>query len=84
MPVRVYRWNFASTPRMKSARCIPGRWEKFSGSYRQTPWEGRFHSYGRKAGMLVPSGGEVGWYDAGSWQKVWTGSILESSYELMQ
>ena len=34
--------------------------------------------------MLVPSPGEVGWYHAGSWQKVWSGNVLESSYELMQ
>ena len=67
-----------------SAVYTPARWEKFSGGYRQTPWEGRFHAYARKAGMLVPSGGDVGWYHAGSWQKVWTGSIVESSYELMQ
>ena len=62
----------------------PGRWEKFGRGYRQTPWEGHFHSYERKANMLVPSRGEVGWYHAGSWQKVWSGGVLESSYELMQ
>ena len=62
----------------------PGRWEKFHRGYRQTPWEGYFHSYERKANMLVPSRGEVGWHQGGSWQKVWSGSVLESSYELMQ
>ena len=61
----------------------PGRWEKVRAGYRQTPWEGHFHSYQRKANMLVPSGAEVGWYRAGSWQKVWSGSVLESSYELI-
>jgi hypothetical protein len=62
----------------------PGRWEKFSGGYRQTPWEGHFSGYQRKANMLVPSEGEVGWYHAGSWQKIWSGSVFESSYELVQ
>jgi hypothetical protein len=38
----------------------------------------------RRANMLVPSRGELGWYHAGSWQKVWRGSVLESSYELTQ
>jgi hypothetical protein len=62
----------------------PGRWQRMSGGYRQTPWEGHFHRYERKANMLVPSRAEVGWYDGGSWEKVWDGSVLESSYELMQ
>ncbi|HET6778273.1 MAG TPA: DUF6544 family protein [Gemmatimonadales bacterium] len=62
----------------------PGRWEKFGRGYRQTPWEGHFHSYELKANMLVPSRGEVGWYQNGNWQKVWSGSVLESSYELLQ
>ncbi len=62
----------------------PGRWEKFGRGYRQTPWEGHFHNYERKANMLVPTHAEVGWYHAGSWQKVWSGSVLQSSYELMQ
>ena len=60
-----------------------GRWEKVGRDYRQTPWEGHFHGYERRANMLVPSRGEVGWYRAGSWHKVWSGSVLETSYELM-
>lgn len=62
----------------------PGRWEKLGRGYRQTPWEGRFHNYERKASMLVPTVAEVGWYHGGSWQKVWSGRVLESSYELTQ
>lgn len=62
----------------------PGRWEKFIGGYRQTPWEGRFHSYRQKEGMLVPSGGEVGWYHGGTWQQVWIGGIVGSEYEFVQ
>ncbi len=62
----------------------PARWEKFIGGYRQTPWEGRFHTYRQKQGTLVPSGGEVGWYHGGTWQKVWTGEIVGSEYEFLQ
>ena len=62
----------------------PGRWEKVGRGYRQTPWEGHFHNYERRANMLVPSFGEVGWYHGGSWERVWSGSVLESWYELMQ
>ena len=62
----------------------PGRWEKLGRGYRQTPWEGHFRNYERKAGMLVPTLAEVGWYHGGSWQKVWSGRVLESSYELTQ
>jgi hypothetical protein len=61
----------------------PGRWEKLGRGYRRTPWEGHFYNYERKADMLVPTLAEVGWYHGGSWQKVWSGSVLESSYELM-
>jgi len=61
----------------------PGRWQKSGGGYHRTPWEGHFHGYQRKANMLVPSGAEVGWYDADGWQKVWSGSVLHSSYELV-
>ena len=61
----------------------PGRWQKFTGGYRQTPWEGRFYSYRKRQNMLVPSGGEVGWYHAGQWQKVWSGEIVRSEYEFV-
>lgn len=61
-----------------------GRWEKVTGGYRQTPWEGRFHSYRERQNMVVPSGGEVGWYHDGTWQKVWTGEIVGSEYEFVQ
>lgn len=62
----------------------PGRWEKMKGDYRQTPWEGHFHDYREKDGMLVPAGGEVGWYDDGQWQKVWSGNVVEAAYEFVQ
>lgn len=62
----------------------PGRWERFSAGYRLRAWEGHFHGYERKANMLVPTGAEVGWYHAGCWQKVWSASVVESSYELMR
>ncbi len=60
----------------------PSRWQTVAGGYRQTPWEGRFHSYRQIDGLLVPSGGEVGWYHGGDWQKVWTGTVIEAAYEI--
>jgi uncharacterized protein DUF6544 len=62
----------------------PGRWGKFGKSYRQAPWEGHFSNYREQYGMLVPSEGEVGWYSAGKWEKVWIGRIAESGYEFIQ
>ncbi len=62
----------------------PGRWELIRGGYRLTAWEGRFSDYRRSEQMLIPSAGEVGWYRAGNWQKVWTGSVVESRYEYGQ
>jgi hypothetical protein len=59
----------------------PGRWGRFHGQYRQVPWEGHFRDYQRQDGMLLPSSGEVGWYSGGSWQRVWKGRILESTFE---
>jgi hypothetical protein len=59
-----------------------GRWGRFEGRYRQVPWEGHFRDYQMKAGMWVPAGGEVGWYDAGTWSAVWKGTLEEAVYEL--
>jgi hypothetical protein len=59
----------------------PGRWGRFHGKYQQVPWEGHFQDYRRQDGMLLPSRGEVGWYSGGSWQSVWKGRILESTFE---
>lgn len=59
----------------------PGRWGRFHGKYQQVPWEGHFQDYRRQDGMLLPSRGEVGWYRDGSWQSVWKGRILESTFE---
>jgi hypothetical protein len=59
----------------------PGRWGRFHGKYQQVPWEGHFQDYRRQDGMLLPSRGEVGWYSNGSWQSVWKGRILESTFE---
>lgn len=53
----------------------PERWGTFPGGYRQAPWEGRFHEYRKRDGMLVPTHGEVGWYIDGEWQAVWKGSV---------
>lgn len=62
----------------------PGRWGRFDGEYRQTPWEGHFRTYQERGGMLVPAEGEVGWYSSGVWQSVWRGTIIEAGYEFAQ
>lgn len=59
----------------------PARWQKAEGEYRQTPWEGHFYDYRQKDGIWVPARGEVGWYVAGQWQRVWTGDVVDSSYD---
>lgn len=62
----------------------PARWGTFDGGYKQKPWEGHFKNYVLKSGMRVPSEGEVGWYDDGTWRSVWKGQIVEAHYELTQ
>lgn len=59
----------------------PGRWGAFDGSYRQVAWEGRFGSYSRRDGVLVPSEGEVGWYADGEWRPVWRGTVVSTAME---
>ena len=53
----------------------PARWGRFSGSYAQVPWEGRFSDYQRQSGVLIPSKGEVGWYRDGELRTVWRGTV---------
>jgi hypothetical protein len=62
----------------------PGRWRSVKGGFRLTPWEGRFHTYEKRAGMRIPVEGEVGWYGAGQLQLVWKGRIEDLSYEFAQ
>jgi uncharacterized protein DUF6544 len=62
----------------------PGRWGRFEGEYRQVPWEGHFRDYRDRQGMLIPTVGEVGWYWNGTWERVWEGSIEESSYKMTE
>lgn len=59
----------------------PGRFGAFDGVYREVPWEGHFKNYGLQSGVRVPTYGEVGWYDAGVWQAVWKGRLLELRYD---
>lgn len=60
----------------------PGRFGRFDGRYKQVPWEGHFQNYEERSGMRVPTYGEVGWYDAGGWQAVWKGNLIDVQYEL--
>jgi hypothetical protein len=62
----------------------PGRWRSVKDGFRLTPWEGRFHTYEKRAGMRIPVEGEVGWYGSGQLQLVWKGRIEDISYEFAQ
>ncbi|MGF1498794.1 MAG: DUF6544 family protein [Elainellaceae cyanobacterium] len=59
----------------------PGRFRRFNGTYKQTPWEGHFRTYQMRGGMRVPSYGEVGWYEDETLELVWQGNILEAQYQ---
>ncbi|MCF7821656.1 MAG: hypothetical protein K9M17_04360 [Mariprofundaceae bacterium] len=59
----------------------PGRFGNFDGEYRQAAWEGYMRNYEVQSGMRVPAYGEVGWYDAGTWQAVWKGDLVDVQYE---
>ncbi|MEO8090651.1 MAG: DUF6544 family protein [Gemmatimonadales bacterium] len=59
----------------------PGRWQKVAGGYRQTPWECHVSNYREQDGMQVPASAEVGWHAEGQWQKIWTGDVVDSSYD---
>lgn len=59
----------------------PARWGTFNGGYKQVAWEGRFRSYARQNGVLVPREGEVGWYIDGQWRPVWRGTVFDVAME---
>ena len=54
----------------------PARWGSFAGGYRQAGWEGHFHNYRDRDGIVVPTEGEVGWYVGGEWRAVWKGVVV--------
>jgi hypothetical protein len=60
----------------------PGRFSRVDGGYELVPWEGHFEDYRGRAGMRVPSRGEVGWYENGALQLVWKGDVIDAQYEL--
>jgi hypothetical protein len=43
-----------------------------------TPWVGRFSSYARVEGMMVPTEGEVGWELPDGWFPYWRGRTVET------
>jgi len=53
----------------------PARWGAFPGGYERRPWEGHFRNYERRNGFLMPTEGDVGWYEHGEWRMVWKGTI---------
>lgn len=46
-----------------------------------TPWEGRFYSYNRTAGMMVPGRSEVGWHLPDGWFPYWRGENVATEFE---
>jgi hypothetical protein len=58
----------------------PARWGRFGGRYEQKPWEGRFGGCTTVQGLRVPTHGEVGWYERGTWARVWEGSLREAHF----
>ena len=53
----------------------PGRFARFGDEYKKVAWEGHFRHYQRHCGFLIPSQGEVGWYDDEKLQLVWKGVL---------
>jgi len=54
----------------------PGRWGTFPDGYRQVPWEGHFRDYRERDHVVVPTEGEVGWYQDNEWRAVWRGRVV--------
>jgi len=54
----------------------PGRWGTFPGGYRQVPWEGHFRDYRERDGVVVPTEGDVGWYQDNEWRAVWKEHVV--------
>jgi hypothetical protein len=61
-----------------------GRFRSVVGGYRLTAWEGHLSDYVLRAGLRVPTRGEVGWYDGGQWEAVWKGKVTEARFEFEQ
>ena len=61
----------------------PGRFGRFHDGYQRVPWEGHFRYYEVRAGMRVPTFGEVGWYDSEEWQPVWKSNLIHIAYEFL-
>ncbi len=68
-------FRFAETGEVTSV-FTPARWGRFQGSYKQVPWEGHFRNYQKRACIMVPAEGEVGWYFENNWRAVWEGQIV--------
>lgn len=47
-----------------------------------TPWEGRFSTYERRSGMLIPLEAEVGWSLPEGWAPYWRGRIVQIEHDL--
>lgn len=59
----------------------PARHRIVGNTLKETPWEGRFWSYLRVQGMLVPTKGEVGWVLPEGTLPYWRATVTPVSYE---
>ena len=57
------------------------RGAEIDGEFVPTPWEGRWWSYEERAGMLVPTRGEVAWLFPDGRKPYWRGRITGVSYD---
>ena len=54
------------------------RYRDVKGTPVLTPWVGRFSSYARVEGMMVPTEGEVGWVLPDGWAPYWRGRTVKT------
>ncbi len=59
----------------------PGRYRAVEGSYRLTPWSGRYGSYGERNGMRIPLEAEVSWDLPGGRFTYWKARITQLEHE---
>ena len=76
-------FRFAEVGTIESVRA-DARGRTVKGEIIPTPWEGRFWSYDRRDGMLVPLEGEVSWLLPAGPAPYWRGSIADITYLLAE
>jgi hypothetical protein len=59
----------------------PGRWGAFRDGYKKVAWEGHFHDYERRDGVLIPTRADVSWVVDGVPAPVWQGQVTTFAIE---